>query len=216
MTPHPVYEQYADADQQVGTYSAGMWIFLASEVMFFGVLFVSYTIMRMNFPDAFAAAGQHMKQTIGSINTLILLTSSLTMALAVHYSKTKRPRAQTWLLLATALIGACFLGLKVYEWFLDGADGHFPGMAFAWHDPSIPKVQAESFFYLYFAITGVHALHLTVGIVVVSTIAFLNWRKFRLVRDDFVPTELAGLYWHYVDIVWIFVYPLLYLIPPPR
>lgn len=216
MTTQPVYEQYDSPEQQVRSYTTGMWVFLASEVMFFGVLFVTYVLMRTSFPGAFAAAGQHMKQTIGSVNTLILLTSSLTMALAVRCAKLKLHRAQTWLLILTAFIGACFVALKIYEWFLDAHEGHFPGMGFVWRDPSVPKVQAEAFFFIYYVFTGVHALHLTVGILVVSTVAFLNWRGSKLVRDDFVPTELTGLYWHYVDLIWIFLYPLLYLIPPPR
>src|SRR5690348_17113842 len=100
-----------------------MWLFLASEVMFFGVLFVSYALLRMEFPMAFAVAGQKMKQTIGSVNTLVLLTSSFTMACAVHCARARRHRAQNLYLLATAAIGAVFLGLKIWEWTLDAADG---------------------------------------------------------------------------------------------
>lgn len=216
MSAQPVFEQYDDVSQQVETYTVGMWLFLTSEIMFFGVLIVCYTVMRCREPLAFAAAGHTMKQTIGSINTLVLLTSSFTMALAVHFAKLRQHRQQINWMVCTALIGAVFVALKVFEWKLDAGEGHLPGMHFVWNDPHAGRVQAELFFFLYYTITGVHALHLTIGVIVVLTMALLIRRKFKLLHDDYVPTELVGLYWHYVDIVWIFLYPLFYLIPPPN
>lgn len=191
----------------------GMWTFMASEIMFFGVLFVSYFLFRWQFADSFRVAGREMNFGIGTINTGILLTSSLTMAMAVEYGKRQKYNAQIWALLVTASLGAVFVGLKVYEWYDHASKGFLPGANFQWTNPAGDPVHAEVFFWLYYALTGVHALHLTIGIGVVIAFAFSIRAKDRHFFGNYTPVEMAGIYWHYVDLIWIFLYPLFYLIP---
>ena len=190
------------------TQSLGMWVFLISEIMFFGALIGAYIIYRYSYPQMFAEASSHLNVLIGSLNTGILLTSSLFMALAVNAISTGKNRVSTIFLLVTALLGMMFLGLKFYEWSLEIHANLFPGGTFIYlgSDPA----RAKLFFSLYFLLTGVHALHMTIGIFVVLLMAALSWRgKFN--KEYYGPVEMLGLYWHFVDIVWIFLFPLLYL-----
>ena len=203
MSIELVHEPYVDAQQQANAYRAGMWIFLASELMLFGVLFLSYTICRWNYPDAFSVVGQETDKLLGTANTLVLLTSSLFMAMAVS-----RPRP-VFLLLVTAALGSLFIFLKGYEWMSDIHKGYLPGSGFHWTKSGAAPRQAELFFYLYFVLTGIHMIHLSIGVLVASALAYLTWRG----RQIGQAVEMGGLYWHFVDIVWVFLYPLFYLIP---
>lgn len=185
----------------------GMWTFLATEVLFFGGLFAAYTIYRVSFPAAFAAASHHLYFWIGAANTLILLLSSFTMALAVHAAAAGRDR-RTWrLLLVTAALGLTFLALKAVEYYLDYHDGLVPGASFrpAW--PASP--QAEMFFVLYFLATGLHAVHLVIGVGLIAAAAAAVRFRWPL-RHAATKVEMLGLYWHFVDVVWVFLFPLLY------
>lgn len=211
-----LHEQYEDLDQQRQSYNAGFWVFLASEVMFFGVLFLSYAICRIWFADAFRVVGQEPDQKMGTLNTLVLLTSSLTMALAVRAAKLRREFPMLLLLLATAVLGSVFLGIKFYEWWVDIQHYHLPGAAFQWTKPGATPREAEMFFFLYFAMTGVHALHLSIGVLVVLGTIVMYLLGHPSVRRAASPVEMLGLYWHFVDIVWVFLYPMFYLIPPLR
>jgi cytochrome c oxidase subunit 3 len=195
--------------QQREAATLGMWIFLATEVMFFGVLFLGFSVYRAAYPEAFAEASRHTDLLLGSVNTIVLLTSSLTMALAVHAAQTGRRKTLVVLLLFTMLLGTVFLGIKGVEYYEKYAARLVPALNFTY--PGDHPEQAELYFYLYFAMTGLHGLHIFAGISVLAVIAFLA-RRGRFSPRYYTPVELTGLYWHFVDIVWVFLFPLLYLI----
>jgi cytochrome c oxidase subunit 3 len=201
-------EQFDDVEQQHEAAKFGMWVFLATEVLFFGGLFLAYTVYRYLYPDTFAAASRHTEVILGGANTAILLFSSTLMALAVRASQLGRRKHLIWLLLATAFLGIIFMGIKGYEYHKDFTDQLVPGAGFRWQEPN--PGAAEIFFWIYFAMTGLHAIHVTVGICVMLVLAVFAARR-RFDHGNYMPIEIAGLYWHFVDIVWVFLFPLLYL-----
>jgi cytochrome c oxidase subunit 3 len=202
-----VAEQFDDMPQQQEASTLGMWTFLATEVLFFGGMFMSYIVYRHTYPQAFAEASKHTIVLYGTINTAILLTSSLTMALAVHAAQKGRNQALLNFLLVTILLACAFLGVKGLEYHQDLEEQLWPGPHFK---ASLPP-QAQIFWFLYWAMTGLHALHVTVGIGLLSTIAWMAWRR-KFSEEYYNPVDISALYWHFVDIVWIWLYPLLYLI----
>jgi len=204
----PVAPQFANRAQQALAATLGVWIFLATEVLFFGPLFFGYLYVRIHFPDAAAAASRHTDIVLGTLNTALLLTSSLCMALAAGHER-PAPRA-AWLLWACAALGVAFLVVKGIEYRQEYVEHLFPGRGFA---PADARTADQShgmqlFFVLYFAMTALHALHLVVGIGLCVWVALALRRG----RANGEHAELAGLYWHFVDVVWIFLYPLLYLV----
>jgi cytochrome c oxidase subunit III len=201
-------EQFDDIEQQRETAKLGMWVFLATEVLFFGGLFLSYTVYRYLNPDAFAAASRHTEVILGGANTAVLLFSSTLMALAVRAAKLERRRQLVRLLLGTVLFGIAFMAIKAFEYYKDITDHLVPGAHFQWHEAN--RGGAELFWWLYWAMTGLHAIHVTVGIGIMLVLAVLAWRG-RFKGGNYMPVEIAGLYWHFVDIVWVFLFPLLYL-----
>jgi len=206
---------FADLEQQRETATLGMWVFLITEVMFFGGLFTGYLVYRVAYPGAFRLGSEHMEFMAGTVNTAVLICSSLTMALAVHASKIGQRKMCALLLLITICFGIAFLGIKYHEYHAHWVDHKVPGPTFEWKDAQgnpLPYArEAEIFFCLYFFMTGFHALHMVVGVGLVSTIAYFAWRG-RYTPEYHNPVENVGLYWHFVDIIWIFLYPLLYLI----
>lgn len=204
-----VAHQFDDAAQQHESSTLGMWIFLATEIMFFGGLFTSYTVYRVMHPVAFEAASHHLDIVLGALNTGVLLTSSLTMALAVRSAQTGKRRNTVAFLIVTMLLGAAFLCIKGLEYYQKYTDHLVPGPSFSFPGPH--SHEAEMFFYLYFAMTGLHAIHMIAGLGVVSVIAIQAARG-RFTPAYYTPLEVTGLYWHFVDIIWIFLFPLLYLI----
>ena len=191
------------------TDSLGMWIFLATEVMFFGVLFLAYTHARVGDPEGFAAASRLTHEWLGTINTAILLTSSLTMALAVRNGWAGHRTLVIKLLWATAALGLAFIVVKGIEYSLEWRDGLVPVLNFTYGGRDARAV--ETFFFLYFVMTGVHAIHLTIGVVLVAWLALRDRDPSRPVhRRD--TAECFGLYWHFVDCIWVFLYPLIYLV----
>ena len=203
-----VHEQFDDIEQQHGAAQLGMWIFLATEVLFFGGLFLAYTVYRSLCPQTFAAASHHTEVVLGGINTGILLFSSTLMALGVRAAELRNRKQLVWLLLGTAFLGILFMLIKGFEYHKDFVEHLVPGSHFEWHEAN-PE-HAEIFFWLYFAMTGLHAIHVTVGIFVLLTLAGLAWLG-KFTTGNYTPVEVAGLYWHFVDIVWIFLFPLMYL-----
>lgn len=203
-----VQEQFDNFEQQRSAAQLGMWIFLATEVLFFGGLFLGYTVFRSLYPRDFAAASHHTVIVIGGINTAILLFSSTLMALAVRAAELRNQRQLIRLLLGTALFGILFMILKGVEYYKDWTDHLVPVLNFEWRQPN--PGHAQIFYWLYFAMTGLHAVHVTVGICIMLVLVLLA-RTGRFTTGNFTPIEIAGLYWHFVDIVWIFLFPLLYL-----
>ena len=199
-------EPYEDAPARDRAADLGVWIFLATELMFFGPLFAAYLQNRLAFADAFAAASRHTDFIAGTFNTFVLLTSSLCVALGVEGLRESPRRATRWLWAAVAL-GVVFLGVKAFEYTKEWHEQLVPGRRFAFDAPHHDA--AELFFYLYFALTGVHALHLTIAIVMLGAV---TWRVRRGVPDQATFAEGIGRYWHFVDAMWVFLYPLLYLI----
>ena len=173
----------------------GMWAFLATELLFFGPLFFGYVHARIGSPQAFVSGSHHMHVVLGTLNTAILMTSSLTMALAVRFSQKDKPIRV--LLALTALLGIAFLCIKGSEYWMEASE--------------VARASGGEleFYFLYFAMTGLHAIHLTIGIGVV---AWLWWHAKRFGRDYHAPVEVSGLYWHFVDLVWVFLYPMFYLL----
>lgn len=209
-----VAEQFDTAEQQVHSAMLGMWIFLATEVMFFGGLFTGYTVYRYLYFDSFAEGSRHLDQLLGGINTGVLLTSSLTMALAVSAAQAGRRGWIVVCLLATVVFGSAFLGIKGYEYWHKYETHLVPGASFQpkeLHNAAVDPANLELFFSFYFAMTGLHALHMVIGIGLLLLFAWLAWRG-RFDRGFHHPVEIMGLYWHFVDIIWIFLFPLLYLV----
>jgi cytochrome c oxidase subunit 3 len=202
-----VAEQFEDAAQQYEAANLGMWAFLATEILFFGGLFMGYITFRNAYSESFAAGSRHINLWFGTINTVILLTSSLTMALAVHAAKESQTRALIRYLLFTLCFALGFMVVKGFEYREDFIEHLIPGPGFTSELPP----HAAIFFYLYWAMTGLHAIHVLVGVGVLGTLAYMA-RGNRFSAAYNTPVEMAGLYWHFVDIVWIFLYPLLYLI----
>ncbi|MBW3621813.1 MAG: cytochrome c oxidase subunit 3 [Armatimonadetes bacterium] len=286
----PLHHHFDDMEQQRECHSLGMWAFLVTEVMMFGGLFFAYSLYRWLFPEAFHAGSEHLDIWKGTINTFVLLISSLTMALAVHAAQTRRRKPLVWWLLTTWVLGAAFLGVKAVEWTHDyhiglipgvrwepelatpgavsqgqaaGQEGHGferPAQGEALRPGPVPETgplidnrapntgdippeaverippvspgfpqdraitgdspnaydttamnQLKMYFVIYFSMTGLHAIHMIVGLLLVAYFALLGAQgKFTNGNDQ--PVEILGLYWHLVDIVWIFLFPLLYLI----
>jgi len=196
-------------EQQRDASALGMWVFLVTEILFFGGLFLAYTVYRAQYPRAFAEASRHLDITLGTLNTAVLIISSLTMALAVYSAALGRRKAIMGFLGATMALGATFLGVKAVEYTHKFHDHLVPGPGFRFPGPDAK--QAEIFFSLYFAMTGLHAAHMIIGLGLL-TVLVLQARKGRYGPEYYTPVEISGLYWHFVDIVWIFLFPLLYLI----
>ena len=210
--PLPAREvQFDDLEQQTEAAHMGMWLFLSTEILFFGGLFGAYTIYRVSYPAAFAAASKELLMWAGAADTAILLISSFAMAMAVHAAQTGARRLLAFLLLTAAAVGALFLCLHGYEYYKDYAEHHVPGRSFRYEGGEAPANQVQLFFMLYFVMTGLHSLHVTIGVVILAVLAVQAWRG-KFSKDYYNPIEVGGLYWHFVDIVWVFLFPLLYLV----
>jgi len=198
-------EPWPDLDRQREGVSVGIWLFIASEVLFFGALFLGYTVYRTLYPEAFRIAGAQTDVFYGGVNLLLLLTSSVTMTFGVDASRQERRRTTLVCLGLTMLLGTAFLIFKGFEYSADIAKGLFPGAHFPLQPP-----QTQLFWAFYWVMTAVHAVHLAVGVGVVGVFALILWRRL-------LPIESPGMlgvatYWHFVDTVWIILFPLLYLV----
>ena len=209
MAESVLAEPYQNIEQKKHAAEVGMWIFLATEVLFFGGMFLVYTVYRVTYPAAFIAVSRELNFACGTLNTAILLTSSLTMALAVRAAKLGERKHLTRFLAGTLVFGLCFMAVKAYE-YRDDIEKHLvfgPSSRFQG-----PRAGPEALLlFLYYTMTAIHALHLTIGIGLVT------WVLAKARRGDFSsshhdPVVITGLYWHFVDVVWVFLYPLLYLI----
>jgi len=200
-------------EQQIDSDTLGMWVFLLTEIMFFGGMFGGYTVYRNVYPEAFASTSKHMNALYGGLNTAVLIVSSLTMVLAVRSARTGQQKALKLFLVATIFFGLIFLGVKGFEYHEHWVDRTVP----LWNwDPDYhgqPEFsrQAQILFCFYFFMSGFHALHMVIGVGLMLVILLMAQRG-KFSPHYYAPVEISGLYWHFVDIVWIFLFPLLYLI----
>jgi cytochrome c oxidase subunit III len=210
---------FADEQQQRDSASLGMWIFLATEVMFFGGLFCAYLIYRRWYFGDFGAASKSINAALGAANTAVLICSSLTVVLAIWAAQTSRRVLLIGMLVLTMVFGLTFLGIKGVEYKEKFEEHHVPGASFSFDHVPIPNhpdqyanpQHAQIFFSLYFIMTGLHALHMIIGLGLFTWLLIMAWRG-RFTPEYHTPLEMGGLYWHFVDIVWIYLFPLLYLI----
>jgi cytochrome c oxidase subunit 3 len=222
LVRHLLEEQFHDLGQQHEVASLGMWVFLATEVLFFGTLFLGLGVYRYQYPEAFEKASEKLNWIIGGVNTVVLLVSSLMIVLAVHYAKQGRRERLALFLGLTAVLGVLFLVLKGLEYYLDYRENLIPGWRF---DPDEwtargglrPEQVAhvKLFLLFYWIMTGTHALHVTIGIGAVLVMTVLAWRG-RFSAAYYAPVDVTALYWHFVDTVWIFLLPMLYLLGTHR
>jgi len=204
----PLAHHFETLEQQHETLQLGMWAFLAQEIMFFGGLFAVYLVGRHRYPQVFLEGSGHLDVGLGTLNTAVLIASSLTMALAVRAAQLGRPRRTTGFIAATAGLALVFLGVKAVEYAEKFQAGLIPGVA--WHPESATPF-LNVFYAIYFLLTGMHALHMLIGLGVMAFVGARAWRG-RYTPDDYSGVEVLGLYWHFVDLVWIFLFPLLYLL----
>lgn len=207
--PAELQHQFEDIGQQLDASTLGMWVFLLTEIMFFGGLFCAYAVYRSAYPEAFAEGSRHLHMVLGGVNTVVLIVSSLTMALAVRAAQLGKRIATTNYLVATLGLGLVFLVIKFFEYRHKFIEHHVPGPNFIFDGPHAQ--QTQMFFSFYFAMTGMHALHMVVGAGLLVYFIIKAY-KGRYNARYYGPVEVMGLYWHFVDIVWIFLFPLLYLI----
>ena len=209
--PPALAHQFDDLIQQNEASDLGMWVFLATEALFFGGLFLVYTIYRVRDEVTFAAASRELNLIWGTINTAVLLTSSLSVVLAIHAAEGRlRQQSICWLLVTIAL-GMTFLGIKSFEYYEKFRHGLMPVSGLPFHWQGANPAQAEMFFDLYYLTTGLHAFHMVIGLVIFLVLLAQIVRG-RLLGARSAPLRIAGLYWHFVDVVWVFLFPFLYLI----
>ena len=210
---------FVDAEQQRDAATLGMWLFLATEIMFFGGMFCAYLIYRYWYYNEFAAGSRSMDIWLGTINTAVLICSSLTVALGVRAAQMGKRKLLVILLLLTIVFGLAFLGIKGVEWYREiRRASHSRARSFNADDlvKDYPQIHIDQrheqiYFSLYFAMTGLHALHMIIGVGIFVFLTYYAW-KGRYTPKYYTPIEIGGLYWHFVDIVWIYLFPLLYLI----
>lgn len=231
VVSHPALQHhFENMEQQREAGTIGMWVFLVTEMMFFGGMFLAYTLYRSRYPQAFASASNHLDITLGTINTAVLILSSFTMALAVYCTQVGKRQLQSICLALTIVLGLSFLGIKAVEYHDKYVDSLIPGQLIPGR-PFHPQVAApgdtdehkvhllpgasiqnvEMFYWIYFAMTGMHALHMIIGVCLLSVLLYQSL-KGRFSPEYHSPVEISGLYWHFVDIVWIYLFPLLYLL----
>ncbi|HRJ27548.1 MAG TPA: cytochrome c oxidase subunit 3 [Fimbriimonadaceae bacterium] len=214
-----VHHQYEDYEQQSESYIVGMWAFLVTEIMFFGALFLAYVLYRWQYQPEFYLIHKDLDWVMGGINTTVLLFSSLAVALAVRCAMLQDRKGVLGWLTVTQLCAAGFLVIKYFEWSHKYHKGVWLGEGFKWGEGVTKYAQdvsantAQLFYSLYYCMTGLHGFHVVIGIIVIGILMRMWFKNNPLVTKDYVPTELVGLYWHFVDLVWIFLYPLFYLMP---
>ncbi len=208
---HPAHLQhhFVTSEQQFDAAKMGMWLFLVTEILLFSGMFVAYTVYRVWHPEVFQAASKLLDWRLGAFNTLVLLASSLTVAMAIHFAQKDNRKMLVTNLVITVLLAGVFMVVKYFEYTSKFEHGIFPGAHYASHD--LEMAYAPQFFSIYFIMTGIHGVHVLVGMFL------MGWLVIRAMRGHFssawyTPVELTGLYWHIVDIIWIFLFPLMYLI----
>ena len=209
LPPGILGHHFSSLERQNEAMRLGMWLFLATEILLFAGLFTGYAVYRFQFPLAFKECSRHLNIAAGTINTIVLITSSFTVALSIHFARTDRQRWAAICLLITLLFALGFLGIKAIEYTEHFHERALPGKYYAFEEVKIPG--AAMFYTLYFLMTGLHGVHVVAGM---SVLSYILWRLLqgRYSSRYYTGVELGGLYWHLVDLIWIFLYPLLYLI----
>jgi len=210
-----VSTQYESREQQTETAFIGMWLFLIQEIMFFGGLFVAYAVYRFKYPITWYESSAHLNYWMGGGNTVILLLSSVTMATTVYATQTGKRQLQLWNMAGTLILGSLFLVVKYFEYQEKYTHGLWPG----WNWNPAPEsftdpVRAQLFFILYFIMSGMHAFHMIIGITIGGIFWWLCFKR-EYGPNKYLPVEMFGFYWHFVDIVWVFLFPMLYLVSTP-
>lgn len=216
--PEHLQPHFVSSEQQFDAAKMGMWLFLVTEILLFSGMFVAYTVFRVWYPEVFSHSAELLDWRLGGLNTIVLLASSLTVAMGVHYAQTNERKKLVRALILTICFAAVFMIVKYFEYTGKFAHGVFPGVNFdphgtaGGHDYAAYNIPfAAQFFSIYFVMTGVHGLHVLIGIGLFSWIVIrANMGHFS--SEYYTPVEITGLYWHLVDIIWIFLFPLLYLI----
>jgi cytochrome c oxidase subunit III len=199
---------FATFEQQFDAAKIGMWLFLATEILLFGGLFVGFGISQFKYPEAFVSGHHHLDKNLGFLNTVVLLVSSFTMVMAVHSAKKEKRTATVNYLLITLVCAGIFLVVKYFEYSHKIHDGLLPGRFYSYKG-GVPH--EDIFFSFYFMMTGLHGIHIVGGMIALAWVT-LKARAGAFNRDWFTPVDLVGLYWHLVDLIWIYLFPLLYLI----
>ncbi len=208
-THHVVPHHFTSAFHEFDASKFGMWLFLVTEILLFGGLFVSFIMYQGVYPEMFKEAHHELNKVLGAVNTVVLLTSSLTMALAVGYAQRSEREKTKWMLLLTILCAGTFMVVKYFEYTHKFHLGIYPGKYYTFEGIKAPN--ASLFFSHYFLMTGLHGIHVLIGMALITWIIVRNGRG-DFNKNYFTPVELVGLYWHLVDLIWIFLFPLLYLI----
>ena len=211
-SPDFLYHHFYDVNQQYETSKLGMWAFILTEVLTFGALFVAYTVYRAWNPDMFINANLLLDVNKGLLNTIVLIGSSLTMALAIWAIQLKKKKLSLVMLFITFICAAIFLGIKYLEYEHKFHLGQLPGEYYSYMGPEIAHMNnPHIFFSIYFIMTGLHGLHVAIGMGLIAWLMVLTARD-KLHSAYYTPMELVGIFWHLVDIIWIFLFPLFYLI----
>jgi cytochrome c oxidase subunit III len=214
-----VAHHFEDLEQQNESAVLGMWLFLAQEILFFGGLFAAYFVYRVKYPDAWAAGSAELDIFLGGGNTVVLLLSSFTMAVGVNAAQTGKQQRLMLMLLATLALGMVFVGVKYVEYSAKWEHGLVPGPYFNYHPSpatgdlftNVDPDKVQIFYCLYFVMTGMHALHMLIGAGLLVWLLWLGYTGY-FNPQRYMKVELFGFYWHFVDIVWVFLFPLLYLV----
>ncbi len=207
--PAHLQHHFTDSEQQRESAKLGMWLFLLTEVLLFGGLFVAYGVFRAWYPDMFYNAHKQLDVLMGSVNTIVLITSSLTMALAIRFIQVDKKKVSVLFLVLTLLFAFTFLVIKYFEYSHKIELGQLPGNLYTF--TGVVGNNPHIFFSIYFAMTGLHGIHVLIGMLVIGWVLYRT-RKGHFSSEYYTPVEMAGLYWHLVDLIWIFLFPLLYLI----
>ncbi len=208
---HPTYLQhhFADAEQQMDAAKTGMWVFSLTEILTFGGLFIAYAIYRAWNPEMFHFAHKALNASMGALNTIVLITSSLTMALSIWSMQNDKKKQTFWYLMATVLLAATFMVVKYFEYSHKFHLGQLPGKYYTY--TGIEGANPHIFFSIYFMMTGLHGLHVLIGMGLIIWL-MVRTKKGHFSSEYYTPLEITGLFWHLVDMIWIFLFPLLYLI----
>jgi cytochrome c oxidase subunit 3 len=211
-SPDFLHHHFHDVDQQYQTSKFGMWAFILTEVLTFGGLFVAYTVYRSWYPEMFYDAHLLLDVQKGMLNTIVLISSSLTMALAIWAIQKKNKKLSLWMLVITWVLALGFLGIKYLEYSHKFEVGQLPGIFYSYMGPEVVNIDnPHIFFGIYFIMTGLHGLHVAIGMGLIAWLIYLT-KKDKLHSEYYTPMETVGIFWHLVDLIWIYLFPLFYLI----